>query len=141
MSGVKAVLITLTITISCVLVGAVSRSTGAILFAAAVIGTSGWAALDSSRLKVYEYKSPIAASPFVLFTACLGLWIAVFPTYLVVRNKVRMAALPKAVNPHARRALYLCIAVWCVIAMAIVASFVMGLMLAHVVGPTNTSRL
>ena len=55
---------------------------------AVVVGTSIWAAVDSSGIQLYRYKSGIALKPFVLFLACLLLWIVAFPWYLSVRYRI-----------------------------------------------------
>ena len=65
------------------------------------------------RLGVREYKSQVAAHPFVLFTASLVLWIMVFPAYLAIRSKIRDGQLPKAENTRERPLLYICIFIWC----------------------------
>lgn len=54
-----------------------------------VIGTSMWAAVDSSGIQLHRYKSGIALKPFILFLACLLLWIVAFPWYLSVRYRIK----------------------------------------------------
>lgn len=56
---------------------------------AVVLGTSIWAAIDSKEIHLHSYKSGIAMGPFVLFLACLLLWIVAFPWYLSVRYRIR----------------------------------------------------
>ena len=55
----------------------------------AIFGTSLWAAIDSSRIQLYRYKSGIALKPFGLFLGCLLLWIVAFPWYLSVRYRIK----------------------------------------------------
>lgn len=60
------------------------------LFMIAVVGgTSVWAAVDSSGIQLHRYQSGIALKPFVLFLACLLLWIVAFPWYLSVRHRIK----------------------------------------------------
>lgn len=56
---------------------------------AVVVGTAIWAAIDSKEIRLHSYKSGIALRPFVLFLACLLLWIVAFPWYLSVRYRIR----------------------------------------------------
>lgn len=55
----------------------------------AVLGTSLWASVDSGTIQLSRYKSGIALKPFVLFLACLLLWIVAFPWYLAVRYRIK----------------------------------------------------
>ena len=57
-----------------------------------IIGTSIWAAVDSSKVGLHRYKSQIAVKPFVLFIALLILWIVVFPWYLYERHRIKKGA-------------------------------------------------
>jgi hypothetical protein len=57
-----------------------------------VLGTSLWAAIDSSKIELRRYKSGISYGPFVLFIACALLWIVGFPWYLVMRYKIKTGA-------------------------------------------------
>ena len=54
-----------------------------------VIGTSLWAAFNSSKLEITRYKSRIAARPVVFFLGCCLLWIVVFPWYLSLRQRIK----------------------------------------------------
>jgi hypothetical protein len=54
-----------------------------------VLGTSLWAAIDSSKIHLKRYKSGISTTPTLLFFACALLWIVGFPWYLVVRHKIK----------------------------------------------------
>jgi hypothetical protein len=54
-----------------------------------VLGTSIWAAIDSSKIGLRRYKSGISYGPVVLFIACALLWIVGFPWYLSMRYKIR----------------------------------------------------
>lgn len=115
MSGVSAVLITLAIIVPCLLVRFLSPTAAKISVIVAVVSTSLWVAIDSSRLRIRSYKSQVAAHPFVLFTASLGLWIVVFPVYLVVRSKVHAGLLPEQAASRQRGAMYLSVALWCLL--------------------------
>ncbi len=124
-SGTTAVLIALAVILPCVLVSFWNPTAAAVMVMAAVVGTSLWVAADSSRLKIREYKSQVAAHPFVLFSASLALWAVVFPVYLVVRSRIQTGQLPKAPNPRERYALYACIAMWCIpIGLVLIGYFV-----------------
>jgi hypothetical protein len=126
MSTTAAILITLAIILPCLVIGVLSSSTAKIMVMSAVVGTSLWAAVDSFRLKVREYKSQVAAHPFVLFTACLGLWIVIFPVYLVVRSKIQAGLLPKEPTARRKYALYACIALWCLPVLLAVAELLLA---------------
>ena len=52
-----------------------------------VFGTALWAAIDSSRLELKEYKAAIS-DPVILFVSIALLWIVGFPWYLAVRYKI-----------------------------------------------------
>ncbi len=54
-----------------------------------VLGTSLWAAIDSSKIELRRYKSGISYGPVVLFIACVLLWIIGFPWYLAMRYKIK----------------------------------------------------
>lgn len=54
-----------------------------------VLGTSLWAAIDSSSIQLKRYKSGISYGPVVLFFACALLWIVGFPWYLTMRHKIK----------------------------------------------------
>jgi len=53
-----------------------------------VLGTSLWAAVDSSKIDLYRYKSGISTKPIGIFLGCLLLWIIAFPWYLSMRYKI-----------------------------------------------------
>ena len=54
-----------------------------------VLGTSIWAAVDSSKIGLYKYKSGIALKPLFLFIGCSFLWIIGFPWYLSMRYQIK----------------------------------------------------
>jgi hypothetical protein len=110
-----AVLVVLAIILPCVLVWFFNRVAAHLIATVAIVGTSLWVALDSARLNVSKYKSQVAAHPFVLFTACVGLWPVVFPVYLVTRSRIRAGLVQEQENQKPRRRmLYVCIAAWCI---------------------------
>lgn len=77
----QAILLTLTIFF-------ISLLLPPLFMVAVVFGTSIWAAIDSRDIRLHSYKSGIALRPFVLFLACLLLWIVAFPWYLSVRYRI-----------------------------------------------------
>ena len=54
-----------------------------------VLGSSLWAAIDSSKIQLKRYKSGVSYGPIVLFIACALLWIIGFPWYLSMRYKIK----------------------------------------------------
>jgi hypothetical protein len=60
-----------------------------------IFGTSIWAAVDSAKIELQEYKTLIALHPLVLFNAMYFLWFVLFPWYLVVRGQIRAGTLPR----------------------------------------------
>jgi hypothetical protein len=60
-----------------------------------VFGTSIWAAIDSFRLDLQAYKTPIALPPMILFNLMYLLWVPLFPWYLVVRARIIAGSLPR----------------------------------------------
>jgi len=55
-----------------------------------ILGTSLWAAIDSSKIELRKYQSGISYGPFVIFFAIAFLWIAGFPWYLIVRYRIKV---------------------------------------------------
>ena len=66
-----------------------------------VVGTSLWAAIDSSKINLRAYKSGISYGPVFLFVLHLLLWIAAFPWYLSVRYKIRNGLLERRPDSEA----------------------------------------
>ena len=64
-----------------------------------IFGTSIWAAVDSARLDLQEYRTKIAVNPLILFNAMYLLWFILFPWYLVVRSQIRAGTLPRRETP------------------------------------------
>src|SRR5438876_5967975 len=112
LSGRKALLIALAILLPFGLIGFTNPRLSAGMVLLAITATSAWAAVDSSRLQMREYKSQVSAHPWVLFTAMLGAWIVVFPCYLVVRSKLAEGLLPKQSEPKRNILLYASVLVW-----------------------------
>jgi hypothetical protein len=54
-----------------------------------VLGTSIWAAIDSSKIQLKHYRSGISYGPFVVFLLCAMIWIVGFPWYLAMRYKIK----------------------------------------------------
>lgn len=54
-----------------------------------VLGTALWAAFDSKKIQLKQYKSGISYGPVVLFIAIALLWILGFPWYLAMRYKIK----------------------------------------------------
>jgi hypothetical protein len=68
-----------------------------------VFVTSIWAAIDSIRIDLQAYKTPIALHPIILFNLMYLLWLPLFPWYLVVRTKIATGTLPRKVSPGSLR--------------------------------------
>jgi hypothetical protein len=116
----KAVLIAVGLIVPGLLLRFLSHRLSAILVALTVIVTSAWVARDSARIGVRNYKCQVAAHPFVLFTACVGFWIVVFPVYLVARNRILAETMPITTIAPKTRLLYFCIAMWLLVPLAVV---------------------
>src|SRR5215831_18824011 len=56
--------------------------------------TSLWAAIDSSKIKLNNYKAGLACRPIALFCLCYLLWIVIFPGYLWTRFKIKDGTMP-----------------------------------------------
>jgi hypothetical protein len=54
-----------------------------------VFGTAFWAAIDSSKIRLKDYKTGISYGPVVIFLCFAFLWIVAFPWYLIVRHKIK----------------------------------------------------
>jgi ABC-type siderophore export system fused ATPase/permease subunit len=54
-----------------------------------IIGTAIWIAIDSKKIEIRKYKSGISYGPVVLFFATCLLWIAAFPWYLIVKERIK----------------------------------------------------
>jgi hypothetical protein len=54
-----------------------------------IVATAGWAAGDSTSIKLSEFKSPIPYKPLTLFAAIALFWIVGFPMYLIVRYQIK----------------------------------------------------
>src|SRR5215475_13377636 len=53
------------------------------------LGSSLWAAVDSSKLQLNRYRSSISGPPVLVFIGCAALWLVVFPWYLVMRHRIQ----------------------------------------------------
>lgn len=54
----------------------------------AILGTSLWASISSSRLEFRRYKTSMAYHPVTIFLVHLLCWIIVFPWFLTVRSRI-----------------------------------------------------
>jgi hypothetical protein len=106
LSGWKAVGVSVGILVAACVAGIVMAFAGILPFSLAsapiivmVIGTSIWAAFDSSRIGLRAYKTQLAAHPVILMMGLWLLWIITFPWYLVVRSKIRARTLAKRERP------------------------------------------
>ena len=54
-----------------------------------VLATALWAAIDSAKLHLRDYSSPISYGPVVLFLCFLLLWVVAFPWYLSMRRQIQ----------------------------------------------------
>lgn len=61
--------------------------------------TSAWGAFDSAQIRIREYKTSLASHPVLLFVAMVLLWVVIFPSYLVVRSKIRAGCLERREHP------------------------------------------
>jgi hypothetical protein len=100
MKPLPAILFSLGLFVACIVLYSVFRLNVAWIM---VLGTSLWAALDSSKIQLKRYKSGISYGPLVLFVACALLWIVGFPWYLIMRYKIKTgtAVLKDAANASA----------------------------------------
>jgi hypothetical protein len=57
-----------------------------------VVGTAVWVAVDSAKLQLRDYRSPISYGPVFLFFGVLLLWAVAFPWYLSVRHQIQTGA-------------------------------------------------
>ena len=62
-----------------------------------VLATATWAAWDSTRIRIREYKSGIALSPVALWIGIVMLWLIGLPWYLTVRYRISQGTQPRAV--------------------------------------------
>jgi len=81
-----AILLTIGLLAGCAVI---SSLIGFNIFSIMVLGTSLWAAIDSSKIQLKRYKSGISYGPVVLFFCFAFLWVIAFPWYLIVRNNIR----------------------------------------------------
>lgn len=79
----------------------------------AIIATSLWASIVSSRLEFQKYKSALSNHPVVIFIGHIILWIVVFPWFLTVRDQINdgtaelkgeFKGAPRPVSASARKA-------------------------------------
>jgi hypothetical protein len=66
-----------------------------------LLATSLWAAIDSSRIRLREYRTQLSAHPILLFIGMWLFWIIVFPWYVVVRSRIRAGRIEK--RHHVKR--------------------------------------
>lgn len=86
MKPAPAILLTLGLLVACVAFYSVLHFDVTLIM---VLGTSLWAAFDSSKIGLKRYKSGISYGPIVLFLACALLWIVGFPWYLSMRGRIK----------------------------------------------------
>lgn len=60
-----------------------------------IVATSVWATVDSSRLRLQDYRTLIALHPILLFNLMYLLWPLMFPWYLMLSARIRLGQLPK----------------------------------------------
>jgi hypothetical protein len=65
-----------------------------------VIGSAGWAAFDSIRVRFREHRDCEAFHPVILLGVVGQLWPLTFPWYLVVRRRIRQGRLARAPAFH-----------------------------------------
>jgi hypothetical protein len=60
-----------------------------------ILGTAAWAAWDSTRIHIRDYKTTMASHPVVLFSGIVLLWGVFFPWYLAVRYHITHGTQPR----------------------------------------------
>ena len=97
LSVTKAILITLALLLLWVLVAFALQDANAatVLLGLMVLGTSLWAAIDWSRLRLRDYWKQLSVDPVLLFFCMWLLWIVLFPSYLVVRSRIKAGVMPR----------------------------------------------
>jgi hypothetical protein len=59
-----------------------------------IIGSSIWAAYDSSKIGLCRYKTGISYRPWILFLLMIIFWYVSLPWYLIVRHKIKHGQVP-----------------------------------------------
>ena len=83
---------------SCALLAAATSLGNQIHFNATwpfIFATACWAAWDSRKVRLQEYRSGIAASPLMLWFGVMLLWIVAFPLCLVARRQIQAGQLAR----------------------------------------------
>lgn len=62
-----------------------------------ILGSAIWAAVDSSKLNISQYKSSFCKAPWQVAVGMLLLWIVIFPWYLTFRSKINSGLVSRAV--------------------------------------------
>ena len=60
-----------------------------------ILGTAAWAAWDSTKIQIRDYKTTLSSHPVVLFFGIVLLWIVFFPWYLAVRYHITHGTQPR----------------------------------------------
>ena len=60
-----------------------------------ILGTAAWAAWDSTKIQIRDYKTTLSSHPVVLFLGIVLLWIVFFPWYLAVRYHITHGTQPR----------------------------------------------
>ena len=94
LTGLEALLITVGIMLPLTLLTTLEPRL-IFLVVIAIFGTSIWAAIDSARVQLQEYKTRFPMHPLILFNLMYFLWPVVFPWYLVVRSRILAGVLQR----------------------------------------------
>jgi len=79
----KAILLTLGLEVLCVTIFVVTHHN---VHWYMMLATTLWAAIDSSKLQLKRYRSGVG--PVAFFFLCMLFWLAGFPWYLWMRQKI-----------------------------------------------------
>ena len=128
MSVLTAILITVALLISLVAVSVLAGETAASgMVRILLISTSLWAAIDSSRIRLREYRTALAAHPIVLFIGMVFLWLVAFPWYLVVRSRIKTGHMERSGEAKTGLAISSKIGVFALVLLAVgLAVYVVG---------------
>ena len=98
MVGLVAFLISL---VFAVMLGVAQTKLGVPLVWPMIVITASWAAWDSTRIRIRDYKTGVALHPAALWVGIFFLWIIGFPWYLAARYRIQNGTLPRKDQPAA----------------------------------------
>jgi hypothetical protein len=80
------------------------RLVGIPLLAPLIFASATWAAWDSVRIRIRDYRSGVSLSPVVLWFGIALFWIVGFPWYLTVRYHIARGTQPRTSGTSPARA-------------------------------------